>query len=199
MSTDNLSTLKINLEALSIGELRKHAVQNFGIKLTREHTKDDIVTLILGMAAKGNFAQVAEGEIKPGWARIKLSHTNDYRSAFPVHVNANGYECKIPFGVEVDVPIRCLESLKNAVEYRVYQNEFGERAQQYSDSYPFQVIGKVDGPDPRPGIEVAREQRLKPRYRFREQFGFYPTDKVFREFVQSGMFKLNPEEHKVGA
>ena len=197
MDTNDLSSLKANLENLSIAELRKHASQNFGIKLTREHTKDDIVTLILGTVSKGNFAEVADGELRPGWARIKLSATNDWRGAFPVHINANGFECKIPFGVEVDVPLRVLESLKNAVEFRVYQNEFGERAQKYSDSYPFQVIGKVEGEDPRPGLEKAREQRLRPRYRFRDQFGFYPTDKAFREFVQSGMFKLNAEELKV--
>lgn len=197
MATDDLSQLKSNLESLTIGDLRKHAVQNFGLKLTREHTKEDIITLIVGTVAKGNFAAVAEGEIKPGWARIKLSSTNDHRSAYPVHLNANGFECRIPFGVEVDVPIRCLESLKNAVEFRVYQNDFGERAQKYIESYPFQLIGMVEGPDPRPGLEVAREQRLRPRRRFVEQYGFYPTDKVFREFVQSGMFKLNPEEHRI--
>ncbi len=195
--SNELATLRTNLEGLGINELRKMASANYGLKLTREHTKDDIINTIIGMMAKGNYATASDGELKPGWARIKLSATNDYRSAFPVHVNANGFECKIPFGVEVDVPIRVLESLKNAVEFRVYQNEFGERAQKYSDSYPFQVIGIVEGPDPRPGLEVAREQRLRPRKRFVEQFGFYPTDKVFRDFVQSGMFKLNAEEHRM--
>lgn len=194
--SDELATLKANLESLSIGDLRKHASQNFGLKITRDHTKDDIITLIVGTVAKGNFAAVAEGEIKPGWARIKLSDTNDYRSQFPVHVNANGYECKIPFGVEVDVPIRVLESLKNAVEYRIYQNEFHERAQKFSDSYPFQIIGMVEGNDPRPGLELAREQKLKPKRRFREEFGFWPTDKVLRDFIQSGMFKLSIADHK---
>lgn len=195
--SNELATLRTNLEGLNINDLRKMASANYGLKLTREHTKEDIINTIIGQMSKGNFAAASDGELKPGWARIKLSSTNDFRSAFPVHVNANGFECKIPFGVEVDVPIRVLESLKNAVEFRVYQNEFGERAQKYSDSYPFQIIGIVDGPDPRPGLEVAREQRLRPRKRFVEQFGFYPTDKVFREFVQSGMFKLNAEEHKV--
>lgn len=195
--TNDITTLRNNLENLSLSDLRSHARNNFGIKLTREHTKDDIITTILGMMAKGNFASAAEGAIKPGWARIKLANTNDYRSSFPVHVNANGFECKIPFGVEVDVPIRCLESLKNAVESRVLENEFGERVQKFSESYPFAIIGIVEGPDPRPGLEQAREQRLKPKLRFREEFGFYPTDKTFRDFVQSGMFKLKAEDHKV--
>lgn len=197
MSNNDLPTLKNNLENLSMADLRRYASQNFGLKITRDHTKDDIVTLILGSAAKGNFAEAADGELKPGWARIKLSSTNDHRSSFPVHVNANGFECKIPFGVEVDVPIRVLESLRNAVEFRVGQNEFGERVHRYTDSYPFQVIAIAEGEDPRPGLEVSREQRLRPRYRFRDQFGFYPTDKTFRDFVQSGMFKLDPEEHRV--
>lgn len=193
MSTE-LNTLKNQLEALSLNDLRKYAASNMGLKLTREHTKDDIVTLVLGAAAKGNFAAAAEGEIKPGWARIKLASTSDHRSAFPVHVNANGFECKIPFGVEVDVPIRVLESLRNAEEYHVTLNEFNERVHRYVDSYPFQLIGLVEGPDPRPGLERAREARLQPKYRFRDEFGFFPSDKVLREAVASGMFKLKTED-----
>lgn len=194
---EELDKLRRNLESLGINELRKMASANYGLKLTRDHSKDDIINTIVGMSAKGNYAQSSDGELQPGWARIKLASTNDYRSQFPVHVNANGYECKIPFGVEVDVPIRVIESLKNAVEFHVYQNEFGERAQKYSDSYPFAIIAICDGPDPRPGIEVARDAKQRPRKRFREQFGYWPTDKVFRDFVQSGMFQLKAEEHVV--
>lgn len=165
--TKELDDFRIKMENMAIGELRKLAHQNYGLKLTREHTKDDIVSLIVGHVAKGNFANIAEGEIKPGWARIKLHNSNDYRSAFPVHVNANGFECKIPFGVEVDVPIRVLESLDNAVEHVVYKNEFDERAQKMTQSYPYQLIGKVDGPDPRPGLEIGREARLSVKRRYR--------------------------------
>lgn len=192
-----LVTLRTNLESLPVADLRKHAHTNFGLKLTRDHSKDDIISLIVGIVAKGNYASLAEGEIKPGWARIKLAATNDYRSAIPVHINANGFTCFIPFGVEVDVPIRVLESLNNAVEFRPYETEFGEKAYKFNDSYPYQLVGKVDGPDPRPGLEVGREARLRPKIRFREQFGFFPTDKALRDFIQSGMFRLDPEELKI--
>lgn len=192
-----LAKLKANLENLSVTELRKHANTNFGITVTRDHSKDDLITLIMGIVAKGNYAQTASGELKPGWARIKISNTGDYRSAIPLYVNANGFECFIPFGVEVDVPIRVIESLKNAIEYKVGKNEFGERIHKFNESYPFQIIGMIEGPDPRPGIEVGRDARLAPKYRFRDQFGFFPTDKAFRDFVQSGMFKLDSAEYKV--
>lgn len=196
-TNQELAKLRTNLESLSFQELRKIGNTNYGITITRDHTKDDLITMIMGVVAKGNYAQVSEGELKPGWARIKLHNTNDYRSGIPVHINANGYVCNIPFGIEVDVPIRVLESLRNAVEFKVDKNEFGEKIHRFNDSYPFQVIGQIDGPDPRPGIEVAREAKIRPKIKFREEFGFYPTDKVLRDFIQSGMFKLNAEDHKI--
>jgi len=199
VNTDEKLKLRNNLEAMALTELRKYANANFGITVTRDHTKEDLVNMVVDMATKGNYARAAEGELKPGWARIKLAATGDYRSAIPLPLNANGYVCQIPFGVEVDVPIRVLESLKNAIEFKVGINEFGERIHQFRDSYPFNIIGLVEGPDPRPGLEVAREARLRPRKKFVEQFGFYPTDKVFKEFVQSGMFKLDVNDYKVAS
>lgn len=195
--SQELLKLKSFLEALSFPDLRKTAKENYGINVTRDHTKEDLLTLVLGTVSKNNYAKIADGDLLPGWARIKLPNTGDYRSNFPVHLNANGFECFIPFGVEVDVPIRCLEILDHAEEYRVDKNEFGERIHKFNISYPYQLIAKVDGPDPRPGIEVQREAKLRPKRRFVEQFGFFPTDKVFRDFIQSGMYKLDPEEFRV--
>lgn len=190
-----LQGLKNRFEALPITELRGQASKVYGIKINRDMTKEDLVNAILGHVAKNNYAKSADGELQPGWSRIKLNNTGDYRSATPVHINANGFECFVPFGIEVDVPTRCLESLRNAVEYRISVNEFDEKVFTFQDSYPFQVIGTVDGPDPRPGMEVRREAKLRPKHKLKEKFGFYPTDKQFREFVTSGIFKLDPEDY----
>lgn len=200
MSNSNIKAelegLRTRFENQSIADLRTQASKVYGLRITRDMSKDDLIQAILGHVAKTNIAHAADGELKPGWARIKLNNTGDYRSEQPVYVNANGFECHIPFGIEVDVPIRCLESLKNAIEFRVYINDFQEKAHKFSDSYPFNIIGQVDGPDPRPGLEVRREAKIRPKLRFREKFDFYPTDKQLREFVTNGMFKLTPEDLK---
>lgn len=192
-----LDGLRARLNSLSITDIRGQAAKVYGLRITREMTKDEITELIIGHVAKTNVAHAADGELKPGWSRIKLNNTGDYRSEQPVYVNANGFECHVPFGIEVDVPTRCLESLKNAVEYRVYVNDFQEKAHKFSDSYPFNVIAQREGPDPRPGLEVRREAKLAPKRRFLKKWKFFPTDKQFREFVQSGMFKLDEQDFVV--
>lgn len=200
MSNSNIKAelegLKVRLESLGIADIRSQAAKVYGLRITRDMTKDDLVAAILGHVAKTNVAHAADGELKPGWARIKLNNTGDYRSEQPVYLNANGFECHVPFGIEVDVPIRCLESLKNAIEFRVYVNDFGEKAHKFSDSYPFTVIAQIEGPDPRPGLEVRREAKIKPKKAFLKKFEYYPTDKQFRDMVTAGLFRPSDEDLK---
>lgn len=200
MSNENIKNelegLKARFENLSIGDLRSQAAKVYGLRITRDQTKEDLIELILGHVAKTNVAHASDGDLKPGWARVKLNNTGDYRSEQPVYLNANGYETFIPFGVEVDIPIRALESLKNAVEFRVYVNEFQEKAHKFSDSYPFTVLGVCEGPDPRPGLEVRREAKIRPKRAFYEQFEYYPTDKQFRDMVTAGLFKPSAKDFK---
>lgn len=172
------------LEKLDIGELRSKAVKVFGLKLTREHTKKDIIDLILSEMSKGNFVEQAEGELKPGYARIKLNRTEG-RSTL-VYLNCNGYFCWIPVEVEVDVPIKVLGVLNDAKEMKKVLNEFNEYHDVLSSSYPYQLLGKIDGPDPKPGREAQTERKWKPYRDFYEREGYWPSQKVLQAARNAG-------------
>lgn len=189
---NTLKDLRVALEAMPIGEVRKRAVQNFGIKLSREWSKDDIINQIVGMSQKADYA-VARGEgVDPGWARIKV-HPVPGKPTWPFYVNCNGYECWIPFNVPVDVPIKVLGVLNDAQELRISANEDGQRVDSLEASYPYSIIQEVPGPDPRPGNEVAREARLKAKKAFYAREGYWPTDKVFKEFRDRGYHRDTEE------
>lgn len=177
----HLDDFRASLSRMDIAQLRQKASKNFGIKLTREHTKEDIIDAIMAYASKNNYADAAEGELKPGYARIKLLPSSGKPSGFPVYFNHNGYFCYIPINFEVDVPLKILETLKHAEEIRKVQNEFGEYVDSMELSYPFQVIATRDGPDPKPGIEVARERKQAPKRAFFKKYGYWPTDKVLQQ------------------
>lgn len=197
--TDYIKDFEISLNKLEIGELRKKASQQFGIKLTREHKKEDIIRDIVAVVSKANFAEASDGDLKPGYARIKLT-TIAGKVTFPVYQNTNGYYCFIPPGIEVDVPIKVVETLRHAEEMKKVQNEFGEYEDVMQPSYPFELIAMNKGPDPKPGYEVQRDMKWKPYREFYEQNGFWPSAKVLEQTRAAGlslaMFKnvMNPTE-----
>lgn len=189
--TDNTNDVKATLEALTIADLRSKATKNFGLKLTREHTKDDIVRLIMEVSRKANFAKESEGELKPGWARIKI-HRQTNSSQEMVFFNCNGYQGFIPIGVEVDVPIKVLEILDHAEEMRISKlDEFGNPTWALEISYPYSLLAKVDGPDPKPGMEAQRDRKLSGKRKFFKKYLMWPTDKMYERFILSGN-QFNP-------
>lgn len=189
---DNQENLKLQLEAFSIQELRSRATKQFGIKLSREHTKPDIIDLILEATSNAEFAEIVTDDkaLKPGWARIHVHPVNG-RKPFPFYVNCNGYEVFIPFNVPVDVPRKLIALLKDAEEYRITADEQGNEQKSFELSYPFTIIQDIPGPDPRPGLEVQREIRLKPKRRFQEKFGYWPTDKALADFRNGSLVPDN--------
>ena len=182
--TRSLTDLRNLLSGLSIAELRKRASTNYGLKLTRESTKEDIINTIIGLAQKSDYAMAASSDVPaPGWARIRV-HPVPGKPTSPFYVNCNGYACWIPFNTEVDIPRKLIALLNNAEEYRV-ESEDGEERRVFELSYPFTVIHDSPGPDPRPGLEVLREKILQPKREFLEKFGYWPTDKVLKEYRAS--------------
>ena len=187
------------LENLSIADLRSRATKNFGLKLTREHTKQDIIDLIVSVASKQNFADAAEGSIRPGYVRLKLQPIPGKAPAgFPVFLNCNGYSVFVPVDAVVDLPIKMIETLEHAEEIHQVRNEFGGYSDSMSLSYPYQIIGRCEGPDPRPGLEVARERKLAPKREFFKKYGYWPSDKVLMaaqaSSVRFNMFDITPDE-----
>jgi len=184
-----LKELRENLELLPIGELRQKATKNFGIRLSKDHTKEDIVNLIVGVASKADFAQTGKTDKPlPGWARIKC-HPVPGRPQFPFYVGVNGYFCWIPFNMPVDVPIKLLGILDDAQEMRLSQDEFGNSKQNMESSYPYSLLDRTEGPDPRPGFEVARERKLKSKRAFAAKHQYWPKNKDIAEARHAEMLK----------
>ena len=177
-----LKELRENLEVLPISELRQKAVRNFGLRLTREETKEDIINKIVVAASKQEFAVEAAGDMPaPGWTRIRV-HPVPGKPTFPFFVGINGYFCSVPFNIDVDVPSKIIGVLKDAIEHRYsldYETGFNKIT--LEQSYPFNIIATTPGPDPRPGNEVARERRLQVKRDFAEREGFWPSDDDIKE------------------
>ena len=184
-----LKELRENLELLPMSELRTKATRNFGLRLNREDNKEDIIDKIVGAASKADYAIAAKTDRPaPGWARIKC-HPVPGKPSFPFYVGVNGYFIWIPFNVEVDVPIKIIGVLDNAQEMRISTDEFGNRKQQLESSYPYSLLDRTDGPDPRPGFEVGHERKIAAKREFYEKHKYWPKNRDILEARQAAMLK----------
>ncbi len=188
-----LNDLRLSLEALPLQELRVKARKVYDISVTRDHKADEIVELIMNVAAKHDFAVVNAGDLKAGWSRIRL-HPLPGRGVAPVYVNINGRSFGIPMNVDCDVPNKVVGVLRDAQEARPIDDDTpgvtssiaGYRLEQ---SYPFTLIESKPGPDPRPGLEVQREAKLKSKRDFEKAHGFWPSDEVMKQQRQIAFLK----------
>lgn len=189
MSTErlNLTDLRTNLESLKMQELRSRAKNYYGVSMSRDDTASDIINKIIGVAQKADFAMASEGDIKPGWARIVVQPTPGRQ--YQQHFNCNDYHVFIPLGVEVDVPIKMLEVIKNCTEPRTVQDANDVTIFSEVEVYPVSVKGITPGPDPRPGLEVSRARRQAPKKAFLEAEGYWPSDEVVKAWLKDKSFK----------
>lgn len=193
---------EVKIEDMSIQALRKFAAL-YRITLPKTATKDDILEIINNKRNAQDLAKVVSDEDRnrgplPGWARINV-HADPTPGAAnnPVYVNANGYVVTVPRGVDVDVPIKVVGVLNDAVEQRLVEN-FQEpmtspNRWEYKKmlSYPFNVIAQTPGPDPRPGFEKGKKATMGPRLKFRELFGRWPQNNAeLLDAQKEGFIKL---------
>jgi hypothetical protein len=184
-----LKELRENLEILPISELRKRASTNFGLRLTATDTKEDIINKIVGVASKSNFAEQARGDIpEPGWTRIRC-HPVLGRSLTPFYVGVNGYGVWVPYNLDVDVPHKIVTAIRDAKEMRITTDDFGNQTRALEDSYPISVIFENPGPDPRPGIEVARGRKQMEKIAFAEKNLYWPKNRDIQEARQAQILK----------
>lgn len=196
-TNEYLVDFQTSLEKLNWTELRSKATQVFGLKLTRDHTKEQIVSMIMEAVSKTNFAEAGDEDLKPGWAKIQITPIAG-KVTFPVFTNTNGYECYIPIGRPVNVPIKVIETLENAKEMKKVQNEFGEYTDSLQPSYPYQVLERKEGPDPRPGYEVQRDRKWAPYKAFFKKFRYWPSAKKLEAMTAAtqnfNMFNFEEEK-----
>jgi len=180
--------IRDKLEEMTMPELRQAASKQYGIKLLREWTKEDIIDQIVAHMSKGEFAQIAKGDNRPepGWARIRLMPQAG-QGNIPVYLSLNGYEIYIPWNVQVDVPIKVVGVLQDAIESRPENEGEGadiHRVDRETQSYVYTELMRTDGPDPRPGMETVREKKLAAKREFSEKYGFWPKDSDIKEARQ---------------
>lgn len=191
-----------NLEKNTIADLRRKAQAVYGIPVTKDMEKDEIINAIRNKQRNQQFAKIVDtsaGEDAPlpGWARIEIFLDNSpTASNRPVYINVNGYKCTVPRGHVVDVPIKVMNALNDAREIRM-KEDFSEPLnsprrfkQESTHSYPFRVYQVTDGPDPRPGNQAAREAKVKPRETFRDYFGFWPSAEQLKEAIKDGVITV---------
>ena len=185
----NQNELRLSLEAATLQEVRSKAQKIFGLKVTREHDKDTIIHMIMGEAARFDFAQESAGDLKPGWSRIRV-HPVPGKPMSDFYFCLNGYNGCIPINVDVDVPNKVVGLLRDAQENQPMLNNKGEvEGFALHQSYPFTLIEQRPGPDPRPGFEVQREAKLRPKYEFQEKNGYWPSDAEMRQQRQMNILK----------
>lgn len=177
----DLNDLRLSLEALTLQELRVKARKVFDISVTREHTQDDIISLIMQAAAKHDFAVESAGDLKPGWSRIRV-HPVPGRSNAPFYLNINGRSFGVLVNIDCDVPNKVVNVLRDAQEaVPVLSDNLEVTGFTLQQSYPFTLIEQKPGPDPRPGLEVQREAKLKGKREFAEREGYWPSDEILRQ------------------
>ena len=201
MSTQEEPTGEIDFENMTLAQARKYAGL-YRIPVSKDMEKEDIIAVIKTKMKGKDIAVVAEtgDHPAPGWARIELQRASNGNSNRPVYVSINGYRITIPRGVPVDVPIKIVGVLNDAKDWQLVENEDEpiNSPKRYTRqpilSYPFQLIDKTPGPDPRPGYELGKQSHQGPREKFRSLFGRYPKRWELLEARKEGFIKLEPHE-----
>lgn len=199
----NTTDLRSELEALDWTSLRRKASQDYGIKILPEYKAADIVRLILDKERSNvNYVtdneQIAKKNEKYGWSRVIVRPGRNDRET---HCRAahNGYKFAIPYGVEVNLPTVTAEYLTTKKTPRPVEGKDGSTEILKEDRWIVQFVEKHYGPNGETGYippearskywNAARENKLKIKYRFFEEMGFWPTDKVLREHMTAGTFR----------
>lgn len=202
MSQEN-ENVDVDFDDMTIQQARKYA-SIYRISLPKDASKEDIIKMIKAKRQARDMALIVDDNStgpKPGWARITI-HRDPMPGATnnPVYIGANGYNVTVPRGVECDVPIKVVGVLNDSVEERLVQNPNagpnGADAWEYKKvmCYPFQVIAMNPGPDPRPGFERGKEAAMRPRMKFRELFGRWPSHAELLEAKKEGFLKLDMDD-----
>ena len=197
-----MDDLKEQLEALKWNDLRAKAAKDYGIKLLPEYKAADIIRMILDKQQSGTSyvidrQDIADKDSKHGWSKIKVMPG---RQELGTHcrANHNGYQFAIPFDVEVNIPTVTAHYLTTKKVPVPTDTLEGGTEIKHENRWNVQFIEKNLGPNGEldyipPEVRGkywnnAREAKLGTKRRFIEQFGFWPTDKVLKEHMQSGMF-----------
>lgn len=194
-----------NFSDMEIGKLRQYA-SHLRLPLAKTATKAEIIDAIERKLNGRVIPTIASGDNSPlpGYARIRvLEDPTPGSSNLPVYINANGYVATLPRGVDIDVPMRVVRVLNDAVVRRRKQStvqdpatgrEIFKETTVVTPSYPFQMIEMTPGPEVLTAHELNKKKADGPRKRYRALFGHYPKRGDLQRAIEQGLVSLNPEE-----
>ncbi len=190
------------LMQLPLSELRARALEVYKIPVTPEMRAQDIVETIRRGKTKVDSAFLPStfGEqVPPGWSKIHIfKDPSETATNLPVYFNQQGYKLTIPRGADYLVPTKIVDgAMAGAVsEQRILDKErtriTGSPVYNIvkSQRFPFQVLVRREGPDPRPVADSARRKRFEPRQRFHDLFGFWPNKEQLMQAAKDGAIKV---------
>lgn len=134
------------LEAMSKSDLVTYANMTYGCNVNSQLDRHSLIQTIITASQKfsGNVDVIIDDTnvLKPGFARIKINKTEMNKQGRPAIVSVNGKAASLPIGTEIVVPLKYVEVLNNAVQYRYEPDPANdnELARQEVHSYPFTVM-----------------------------------------------------------
>lgn len=141
------------LKKLTIQELVDHANSNFGLHVTKDYAKGDIINMIMQSQRKfkGNagIRVLAKGDTTkcpPGHVKIRIRPGKYDRTPRPVIIGHQFKLASVPVNKDVILPIKYLVCFEDAVQDTYFQEEDSkELVCQPEHAYSFSILER--GPD----------------------------------------------------
>lgn len=194
-----MSNSAINYKDMTVGQL-KEVAKHMRVAVSKDASPEEIIEALNKKQRGRTVAEIAQKQstLKPGYSRIRIDETLTSNRQIPVYVYVNGLDMTIPRGVEVDVPNRVVEHLRNSKVKRRKQVDGadGKPVTTFLEvlQYPFQILDINPGPDIKTKRELSAERLIGPRRRYRDMFGRWPRPRDMTRAIESGLLKLNVEE-----
>lgn len=193
-----------NFDEMPIGKLREYA-SHMNIPLAKTAKASEIKEAIVRKLGGRSAAVIADrgAKVPPGHAKIIINEDPTPGSKnYPVYFNLNGYQCTIPRGKEVIVPMRVVRGLQDAKVKRRTQvavpDGFGREVFRETTvtvpSYPYQLLEMTPGEEPLTNHEKQKQKTNGPRARYAALFGRYPRPADLRRAIEKGLIKLESDE-----
>ena len=184
----NTNELRTHLSTLSWpSQLKNTARDDYGYVSKPTDTKDEIIDAIVALhAAKMESASIKDSdELKPGYARIKIT-THERaggKSEVPIMLNGQGYTAMR--NKVIDIPIKHMQALQETQNDMLVKNDtnwgevdpggevttFSEFTEEEND-FSFSVIAMNPGPDPAPTpYERQAKAQAKARRELAAKYG----------------------------
>ena len=191
--------MSANFKDMTLGQL-KEVAKHMRVAVSKDASAEEIIEALNKKQRGRAVAEIAQKEtgLKPGYARIRIDENQQSNKQMPVYIFDNGLEITIPRGVEVVVPNRIVELLRNSKVKRRKQidGEDGRPKTTFLEvlQYPFQVLDILHGPNVLTKREIAAERLIGPRRRYRDMFGRWPRPRDMTRAIESGILSLDKDE-----